>query len=168
MKPYIFETERMYAREMKVQDFNALFHLFQDPEVMKYYPGVKSEEETRQWITWTISNYRRFETGLWVLEDKSTHSFIGQCGLVPRKIDGEVMIEIGYMLAREHWGKGLATEAAEACKSYGSSHFKFSHIVSLVDAENIPSIRVSEKLAMTFQKNIIRFDKLLRLYQVQL
>lgn len=168
MKSHIFETDRMIVREMGVHDFDSLFHLFQDPAVMQYYPHTKSEEETRQWILWTISNYRKFGIGLWILEDKSTRSFIGQCGLVPRKIDGEVKIEIGYMLRKEWWGKGLATEAAEACKRHGFSHFKFTDIVSVIDSDNLSSIRVSEKLSMNFEKYIQRSDKILSLYAVKL
>lgn len=166
MKRHIFETDRMIVREMEVNDFDSLFHLFQDPLVMRYYPHTKSEEETRQWILWTISNYRKFGIGLWVLEDKHTHSFIGQCGLVPRKIDGEIKIEIGYILEKKWWGKGLATEAAAACLKHGFSHYKFTHIVSLIDAENTSSLKVSEKLSMTFQKNVKRSNKVLGLYAV--
>lgn len=166
MESHLFETERMYVREMRIDDFDSLFRLFQDKDVMQYYPGLKNAEETEQWILWTIANYRKFGIGLWVLEDKESGSFIGQCGLVPQKIEGEVKIEIGYMLGKEWWGRGLATEAAEACKLYGFSRYKFDHIVSLIDGDNLPSIRVSKKLRMTFQKVVNRSNKALHLYTV--
>lgn len=163
----IMETNRMRIREMGVQDFDSLYRIFQDRDVMQYYPDIKNEEETRQWILWTISNYRKYGIGLWILEDKATHAFIGQCGFVPQKIEEEVKIELGYMIAKEWWKQGLATEAAEACMSYGFNQLRFNQIVSLIDPENKPSIRVSEKLAMTFQKNVRKWNKELGLYVIQ-
>lgn len=162
----LFQTERLYFRHMKLDDMDGLLSLFQDEEVMAYYPSKKSQQDTLEWIEWTLKNYRSYGIGLWILELKEERELIGQCGLVPKKIDKKIEIEIGYLLARKHWNKGLATEAASACLHYGLHDLSFNRIVSLIDPLNTPSIRVAEKIGMTFEKNVSKWGKTLGLYSI--
>ncbi|WP_078411067.1 GNAT family N-acetyltransferase [Priestia abyssalis] len=162
----LFQTERLYFRHMKHDDMDCLLSLFQDEKVMAYYPSKKNRRDTLEWIEWTLKNYRSYGIGLWILELKEEREFIGQCGLVPKKIDGKVEIEIGYLLAQKYWNKGLATEAASACLRYGLHDLSFNRIVSLIDQSNLPSIRVAEKIGMTFEKNVSKWEKTLRMYSI--
>ncbi|MBM7572400.1 GNAT family N-acetyltransferase [Aquibacillus albus] len=161
------ETERLRLRDMKENDKDNLLEIFSDPIAMKYYPSTKNEEETVRWITWTRNNYRKFGVGLWVVEDKDTGKFLGQCGIVPQKIDGEVQMEIGYSFLREVWGRGFATEAARACKEYGIGTLELTRIISLIDPENTASIKVANRIGMVFEKNIMKWGKTLALYAVE-
>lgn len=81
----IQETERLRLREMNHEDVMQLLTIFSDPVAMKYYPSTKSKSETKEWIEWTLENYRKFNLGLWVVEDLETGIFLGQCGIVLRK-----------------------------------------------------------------------------------
>ena len=63
--------------------------------------------------------YVRYGFGMWATIHKATGKFIGRCGLTPMDIEGRGEIEVGYMLAKEYWGQGLATEAALAILRYG-------------------------------------------------
>ena len=75
---------------------------------------------------------------------KETFEIIGSSGFA--RPHGTREIELGYLLARKFWGKGLATEAAEACLNYGFGKLGFREIIALTDLENIASQRVLNKI----------------------
>ncbi|WP_315907129.1 GNAT family N-acetyltransferase [Priestia koreensis] len=166
MHTYFLTSERMGFREMKSSDLPNLMTIFSDPIAMTYYQDTKTEQEALQWIQWTKQNYQVFQTGLWVVEDKQAGNFIGLCGLIPHKIDGQVEIEIGYLLKRSYWNQGLATEAAGACLKYGFDVLKFNRIVSLISPDNAPSIRVAQKIGMVREKMVIEHEKCVEMYGV--
>ncbi|WP_186575839.1 GNAT family N-acetyltransferase [Aquibacillus kalidii] len=163
----IIETNRLRLRKMNMRDKENLLKIFSDPETMRYYPNVKDQEETIRWINWTINNYHTFRVGLWIVEDKHTGEFLGQCGVVPQKIDGMVQMEIGYLFIREKWGSGYATEAAKACRDYGFEKLKVDQLVSIIDPANHASVRVAEKIGMKLDKSIIKWGKDLSLYIIK-
>jgi ribosomal-protein-alanine N-acetyltransferase len=82
----------------------------------------------------------------WALIDKVTGKLAGWCGFKYLEDTGEV--EIAYGLAKEYWGKGLASEAASAAMEHGFEQLHLDRIVAVVWPENIASIRVLEKLGM--------------------
>ncbi|MGC4378346.1 GNAT family N-acetyltransferase [Fictibacillus sp. Mic-4] len=166
MDANILTTERLQLRKMRNDDVNHLMEIFSDPEAMKYYPSTKSEKEALEWVNWTLDNYRNYGVGLWIVEDKQTGEFLGQCGMVLQKIDRAVEMEIGYLFARRAWGKGFATEAALACKKYGFETLKLPKLVSLIDPDNSPSIKVAERIDMTVEKRIHKWGKDVLVYSV--
>ncbi len=85
-------TDRIRLRSMEDRDKEHLLRLFTDKEVMKYYPGVKNERETQEWIAWNKRNEKGYRVSLWIAEDKRTGEFLGQCGIVPQKIGNEIYI----------------------------------------------------------------------------
>jgi RimJ/RimL family protein N-acetyltransferase len=162
----VFQTERLHVRLMTGDDVDHLLLIFQDDEAMTYYPSKKNREAAIEWIRWTLKNYRSYGIGLWILEHKESREFIGQCGLVPQKVDGKIEIEAGYLLVRKQWNKGYATEAASACIKYGLNELRYRRIVSLIDPLNKASIRVAEKAGMMLEKNIIKWNKSLMMYTI--
>ncbi|WP_138417947.1 GNAT family N-acetyltransferase [Aquibacillus sediminis] len=154
MSKTVLETERLRLREMDMHDQNDLLQLFQDPMVMKYYPQQKNFEETIRWITWNKNNYRKFHVGLWIVEDKATDQFLGQCGLVPKKVEGVVQMEIGYLFVRKQWGNGYATEAAQACVDYSFRTLQVPTLIVLIDPLNQRSIQVAKKIGMHYEKTV--------------
>ena len=117
----ILETERLMLRRLTMNDLDDLFALYHSPEVRKYYSeGIPSYAETKQELAWMIDHcYAKYGFGMWATLYKSTGKFIGRCGLTPMDIEGHEEIEVGYMLSKEYWGQGLATEAALAILRYG-------------------------------------------------
>lgn len=146
------ETERLRLREMTPSDAEVLLGIFADPEAMRYYPRVKTREETEAWIDWNQRSYRDHGFGLWVAEFKRNGEFAGQCGLVKQEVAGRSEVEIGYLFLRRHWGQGLATEAARACRDYGFEQLGRSRLVSLIAPENIASRRVAEKTGLALEQ----------------
>lgn len=162
----ILITKRLILRKMNQEDASHLLQIFSDPVAMRYYPSTKNENETREWIDWTLNNYAKYGVGLWIVEDKATGDFLGQCGIVPQEVDGEIIMEIGFLFVRRAWGKGYATEAATACKKFGFEQLNESEMISLVDVHNTPSSKVAERIGMSVKKKINKWEKEILVYSV--
>ncbi|MFS0654414.1 GNAT family N-acetyltransferase [Bacillus sp. 179-C3.3 HS] len=164
----VFETERLTLRTMNDNDAPFLYDMFQDKEVMKYYPSLKDKQQTREWIKWNEKNDRMYHTSLWIIENKETKEPLGQSGIVLQNIEGQIELEIGYMLKRSVWGNGYATEAAKGCLSYGFNELKVRRMVSLIRPENEASIQVAIKIGMKKEKTITKWDQTIDVYSMTL
>lgn len=150
----ILETKRLILRHLLPDDLDELFALYRDPEMRRYFPeGTLTYAETKEELAWHQNGHPGHpELGLWATLYKPTHQFIGRCGLLPWTIDGHFEVEVAYLIAKTHWGQGLATEAAQAILDYGFTQLGLERLVCLIDKENLASIRVAEKIGMTFEK----------------
>ena len=150
----ILETPRLILRHQVLEDLDALWALYCDPEITKYIPDApKTYAEAREELEWHMNGHpRRPELGLWATIHKQTGKFIGRCGLLPGTIDGQQEVEVAYTLSREFWGKGLGTEAARAILLYGFEQLHLPRLICLIVADNIASQKVAEKIGMTFEK----------------
>ncbi len=120
----------------------------------------------KKWIHWQLDLYQQTGAGLWIVEEKETKTFLGQCGLVPQHIDGKDEIEIGYLFARHAWGNGYATEAASACRDFAIHDLGQKRLISLIAPLNSPSIRVAERIGMTREKRILTWGKEIFVYSL--
>jgi RimJ/RimL family protein N-acetyltransferase len=150
----ILETKRLVLRRLLPTDLDSLFALYSDPEIRRYFPeGVLTHEETKEELKWFIQGHPTHpELGLWATIYKETGQFIGRCGLLPWTIDERPEVEVAYLLAKEYWGQGLATEAARAIVDYAFEQLQLSRLICLIDRENRASIRVAMKIGMSFEK----------------
>ena len=144
----MLETDRLRFRAVTTEDLDFLCELFSDAEMMKHYPGLRTREQTRAWITFVHESYKKFGHGKWILEQKSDGQRVGQAGLVMTEIDGHEEVELGYFLHRKHWGKGYATESATALAKLAFEKFAYPEIVSAISPANLPSVRVAQRLGM--------------------
>jgi ribosomal-protein-alanine N-acetyltransferase len=138
--------------------------------VVRYLPeGVWTLEETRKALRRVTDRYkqgssvREAKYTLAVVQ-KSTEKVIGWCGLGPMDFD-QTEVEIYYGLARDLWGRGIATEAAKALLHYGFQSFGVEKIVAIVKPENIASQRVIEKLGLSYKKRIGSLPEKFKFYQ---
>jgi ribosomal-protein-alanine N-acetyltransferase len=88
------------------------------------------------------------------MELTGNQELIGDCGLIVQQVEGDSLYEIGYHLRRDFWGRGFATEAAIACRNWAFAHLKTDRLISLIRPENLPSIRVAERVGMTVWKEV--------------
>lgn len=153
----ILETKRLTLRHLLPEDIDSLYALYRDPEIRRYFPeGVLDYAETKLELEWFLNGHPRHpELGLWATIHKETGQFIGRCGLLPWMIDERDEVEVAYLLAKEYWGQGLATEAAQAIAHYAFEKLQLSRLICLVDPENVASRRVASKIGMTFEKDIV-------------
>ncbi len=150
----ILETNRLILRHLELDDLDSLYALYCDPDIVRYIPDAsRSYEETREELEWHRNGHPRHpELGLWATIHKETGKFIGRCGLLPWKIDGQNEVEVAYLISKAYWGQGLGTEAAQAILEYGFEKLNLSRLICLIDEENLASIKVAEKIGMTFEK----------------
>ncbi|PSR19907.1 MAG: GNAT family N-acetyltransferase [Sulfobacillus acidophilus] len=166
MSNLVATTERLHLRKMTTQDAPNLLQIFSDPVAMQYYPSTMNEQETVRWIQRTLDNYDTYGVGFWMVEENATGRFLGQCGIIPQELDGTRQMEIAYLLVRREWGNGYATEAASACKQYGFDTMGYHKLVSLIDVQNTPSMRVAERIGMRVEQTIIKWGKEVRVYSI--
>lgn len=150
----ILETERLLLRRLVTDDLDALFALYSDEEIRRYFPeGTLTFEETKEELESFLNGHPDHpELGLWATIYKKTGQFIGRCGLLPWVIDQLPEVEIAYLLDKRYWGQGLATEAAQAILQYGFEQLNLRRLICLIDPENQASIRVAARIGMTFEK----------------
>ena len=150
----ILETNRLLLRRLVAEDLDDLFALYSDPEIRRYFPeGTLTYEETREELEWFLNGHPRHpELGLWATILKETNQFIGRCGLLPWDIDGQAEVEVAYLLDKKVWRQGLGSEAAQAILNYGFEQLHLSRLICLIDRDNQASIKVAEKIGMTFEK----------------
>jgi RimJ/RimL family protein N-acetyltransferase len=146
-------TPRLAFREMTPDDLDDMAALLGDPQVMRYYPHPKSREDASAWIAWNQRLYRDHGFGLWLLTLGESGDFVGDCGLTPQQVDGVTEIEIGYHVGTAWQGRGLATEAAAACRDHARDVLGLERLIAIIDPRNRPSQRVAEKLGMVVERD---------------
>jgi RimJ/RimL family protein N-acetyltransferase len=156
----ILETPRLILRHLVLDDLDELFALYSDPEIRRYFPeGVLSLEETKEELEWFLNGHPEHpELGLWGTVHKDTGKFIGRCGLLPWEIDGILEVEIAYLINKDFWHQGLATEAAKGIMKYGFEKLNLPRLICLIDPENVASQRVAQKIGMVLEKEVDGID----------
>jgi RimJ/RimL family protein N-acetyltransferase len=148
-------TERLTFAAMTENDLDDMAALLGDPEVMRYYPRPKSRYEAQNWISWNQDLYDRAGFGLWIIRSRETGAFIGDCGLTPQEVDGEVETEIGYHVRPEHQGRGYASEAAVACRDHARERLAVRRLIAIIDPRNVPSQRVAERIGLRHEHDTV-------------
>lgn len=152
----ILETQRLILRRQVMEDLEDLYALYCDAEITKYIPDApRNYEETKEELEWFLNGHPRHpELGLWATIHKDSGKFIGRCGLLPWEIEGQLEVEVAYTIAREYWGQGLATEAAQAILKYGFEELGLLRLICLIEPENIASQKVAQKIGMRLEKEV--------------
>ena len=155
MKKVILRTERLTLREYTPDDFDAVYAMISDPVTMSHYPRPYDERGAHRWIDWSIENYAETGLGWWAIELNDTGEFIGDCGITPQNIDGEMLSERGYHIDKKYWRRGYGKEAARATLEYVFSNTDLETVYSYTTVGNVASIRLAESVGM---KKIKEFD----------
>jgi RimJ/RimL family protein N-acetyltransferase len=118
---------------------------------MEHFPRPLTREESDAFIDRMEKHFGDHGFSMWAVEVFSTGSFAGFVGLlVPRfRAHFTPAVEAGWRLAREHWGRGYASEAARAALAFGFDELQLEEIVSFTVPDNVRSRRVMERLGMT-------------------
>ncbi len=147
------KTERLLMQTWEPEDWLAFRPIATDPEVMRYITGGVPwpDDVIQQFVTRQIANARAHGFCLWKLVDQASARLIGFCGLQYLGTSGEV--EIGWWLASDCWGRGLATEAARRALGYGFETAGLKRIVAVARPENLASVKIMKKLGMQWEKD---------------
>ena len=150
----ILETERLSLRQFTADDAEFIFELVNEPSFIQNIGdrGVRTLSDAVRYIeAGPISSYARNGFGLYLVQLKESGESIGMCGLIKR--DALDDVDIGYAFLPKFWSKGYAFESALAVREQGR-RLGLKRIVGITDPTNAGSIRVLEKIGLTFEKMI--------------
>ena len=158
------DTARLHLRVFRNEDLDDLARLLSDPDVMKYVSNGQpiSREEADIALQSIVRHWREHGFGRWAIFDRATNRFVGFGGL--RSLMG--IPEVVYHLAKEYWGRGLATELANASLQFGFETHSFDRIVAVAKPLNAASIHVMEKIGMTYEMHTSYYDIEVIQYQI--
>ena len=144
------ETERLVLRLFTREDVQAMYKLNSDPDVIRYAepePAKDLDDAMSRLEQGPFYDYETYGYGRFAVECKETGEVIGFCGI--KYIKELDLPEVGYRYFKEYWGKGIGTEAAQACVEFAREDLGVEKLIALIIPENIGSVRVAEKLSMT-------------------
>ncbi|NGQ94196.1 GNAT family N-acetyltransferase [Brevibacillus sp. SYP-B805] len=153
----MLETERLLFRRYTDDDLDFLTSMLTDPLMVRYigHGQIRTREEIRAFLDRILGHYAAGKgTGLMLAVQKQDGQPVGHVGLVPQQVEGRDEMEVGYWIARAHWGKGLASEAASAFLAYGRETLGLPRLVSLIHPANAASIGVAKKIGMSFERMV--------------
>jgi ribosomal-protein-alanine N-acetyltransferase len=143
------ETERLLLRELTDDDFDALYRMNSDSEVMRYVGRGKTQN--REEVEVTLQRYKDLPNKhpgfyIWAAVEKASDEVTGLIFLLPYAPTSEV--EVGYRFLPEFWNKGYATEGTKVALEYGFEQLGLDRIIAIAYPENLASIRVMEKAGL--------------------
>jgi len=147
---WVLESERLGFRPHEAVDLDAFCAMEMDAEVRRYVGGTPRTREAAEERFWGRAMHPvEDRLAMWATILKSEDCYVGRCGLYPHLNDGVRVADeavLGFYLAREFWGRGLASEAGRAFLDFGFGELKLAKIVTAVEVGNAASVRVLEKL----------------------
>jgi RimJ/RimL family protein N-acetyltransferase len=169
----MIETERLLLRMPRAEDAPGLLEAFADPEAMRYIGDgsttdlAGSEEAVERWL----KRWDAWGIGMLVVEREEDARVLGRAGFLlwdPETWEiGGSETELGWGLAREHWGHGYATEAALALRDWALDKRGLTRLISLIQHGNVRSFRVAEKLGERYEGDVEVRSKPTRLYSLE-
>jgi len=146
------ETERLFLRKLTIEDLEDIFAYGSDEEVSKYvtWDTHQKIEDSKSFLDFALGRYNDRKVAPWGIEYKENQRLVGTIDFVWWK-PGHRTAEIGYVLSRDYWGKGIMTEAAKEIIQYGFEQMGLVRIQAKCFEENVPSARVMEKIGMSFE-----------------
>jgi RimJ/RimL family protein N-acetyltransferase len=145
------QTERLVMRGFGDDDLDDWAAIVADPEVTRWVGDENPLSREAAWrnMAYFMGHWLLRGFGSWALEERETGKVVGRTGLYrPEAWPG---LEVGWLVGREHWGRGFAPEAGRASMEWAREELGADHIISLIEDANERSARVAEKLGMTVE-----------------
>ncbi|MDQ6688825.1 MAG: GNAT family N-acetyltransferase [Actinomycetota bacterium] len=143
-------TPRLLLRQWREDDLAPFHAMSTDPVVMEHFPALSTYDQTREALSRHRDQLLRGKPGLYAVERRDNHEFIGFTGLAAPAFQSGFTpcVEIGWRLVPEAWGNGFATEGARACLAHGFDVLGLDEIVSFTSRANLRSQAVMRRLGM--------------------
>ena len=157
------KTDRLILRPFTERDAEELRRILAQEGVLRYFPTTDPPplDRVQKLIASQLQHWDKRGFGWWAVEPKSKEELIGWNGL--QYLPETEEVEIGFLLSKSTWGKGLATEGAREGLKYGFETLGLESIVGIVHPENIASQGVLEKLGLTLSNEAEYFG--MRVYR---
>lgn len=152
---FLIETERLILRNLLADDVDGMFELNSNPKVQRFVGNqpIKNLSEAKENIEFIQAQYLKNGVGRLAVIEKQTGEFLGWGGLklITEEMNGHRnFYELDYRFLPKYWGKGFATEVANASIKYGFEELKVAMIYAIADVENHASRNVLEKVGFKF------------------
>jgi len=152
----ILQTPRLILRRIKPSDIEALVALWTNPQVTAWMGGPRDKSALPTLFAEAAVDPFADDFDLWPVVEKASNCFVGHCGLVEKTIEDQPEIEMIYVFQPEAWGRGYATEMAEALCDHAFRVLRLSRVVALIAPGNGASERVAAKIGMTHTRDVLR------------
>jgi len=148
----ILETDRLILREPSLKDVDDIFEYASDMDVNTFMPWDvhKSKDETRDFLEKSNEIFKSSDNIDWMIELKSEKKVVGAISIREWN-DQNKCADVGYVLAKKYWKKGISTEALRIVIKYGFEKLDVNRVEAHCDEENIGSYKVMEKAAMKYE-----------------
>lgn len=161
-------TPRLQGDVLSQDHFAELHQLHTDPLFMKFLGGVKTQEQTQEYLDKNLAHWLQRGFGIWLLRSSETGELVGRAGLRTLELEDTTEVEIGYGLRPQFWGRGLATEVARECLRIAADSLARETIVATTYADHVASRRVMERVGMRFQREVQLYGITLDLFRIQI
>lgn len=122
------ETKRLSLRLLTENDLDNLQKLNADPDVRAFFPdGTQNREQTKKRMLELINNYKDHKLPGFIILEKESQIFLGRCGF---SLLENNEVEVGYLLHKNYWGKGYATEALNALLNWAKKNINRHYIIA--------------------------------------
>jgi [ribosomal protein S5]-alanine N-acetyltransferase len=152
------ETDRMVLERVRAEHAEALFALLSDPRIARtlFASGEpQSDAVMAENLLSKLDHWQRYGFGMWLLRDRQTGAVVGRGGLQHTFVAGCDEVEVGWAIAPELWGQGLATEMALAAVAVAFDDLGLGEIVAFTLPTNVASRRVTAKSGFVFEQQIV-------------
>ncbi|MBE0697858.1 MAG: GNAT family N-acetyltransferase [Anaerolineaceae bacterium] len=161
------KTERLFLRAWSMDNAEMLFQILQEKDILQYFPNPNppSVDRVQRYIAHQLAHWQEYGYGHWAVVSQETKEVLGWVGL--EYLTDVKETEVAYLLTRRVWGKGLATEAAQAAVRFGRENAGLRKIIGLVHPENTGSARVLQKCGLKYEQKVPLWGMDLEWYQVE-
>lgn len=162
----VLETARLILRPWSLDDLDATVAMDSDPAVMRFIHPVEDPEEHRAWARQRLTAGFGPGLGFWSVFAKDDPArFLGF--MILKRLPGHELVEIGWRLVRDAWGKGFASEAALALRDHGFGSLGLPQIVAVAHPDNLASHRVMAKIGLVRTGTITAYDQTLPIWRMK-
>ena len=150
-----FSTPRLVAERVTATHWLDLRRMDENEGFMALLGGVRDEAGTVAYLDMNVRHWLDHGFGMWMLRDEASSAVIGRAILRHLDVEGVDEVEVGYGFVPEYWGRGLATEIAQACVRIGFDQLRLASLVAITTPANFRSQRVMVKAGLAYERDIV-------------
>jgi ribosomal-protein-alanine N-acetyltransferase len=162
-----FSTPRLLAERVTAAHWLDLRRMDEDEGFMALLGGVRDKAGTVAYLEMNAKHWTDHGFGMWMLRDAASSAVIGRAILRHLDVEGVDEIEVGYGFMPEYWGRGLATEIANACLRIGFEQLGLRSMVAITTPANLASQRVMQKAGLVYERDIVHAGVTHRLFRTR-
>ncbi|MBU8897023.1 N-acetyltransferase [Corallococcus sp. H22C18031201] len=163
-------SKQLLLRPIHADDVDTVFTLHSDPETQRYTGAIgvlHTRDEARALLSRWEEDWTQHGMGYWAVEPReSPGQMVGIGGVRRKEFEGRLVLNLAYRLSPRTWGRGYATELAQAALRFAHEAAPDIPLVALIHPDNAPSIRVAERIGLKLERTLDYEGVPTRVYRV--